>query len=81
MCPPHPFFILLPWPALLIAFAGSRRLLVYSRKRDADVNLDDWQRTSAAAVARKKMTADELNNFRKKVCFCSGNMGVEERLC
>lgn len=50
-------------------YAGSRRLLTYSRKKG------DFSATEQAAsrgtemteTGKKKATADELNNFRKKV--------------
>ncbi|KAF8252288.1 tRNA guanosine-2'-O-methyltransferase [Wilcoxina mikolae CBS 423.85] len=45
----------------------SRRLLVYSRRSDDDISAEEAEMLQRAAIAEdKKMTADELNGFRKK---------------
>lgn len=52
--------------------AGSRRLLTYSRKKgDPIIEQAASRSAEIAEPEKKKVTADELNTFRKKVSFRS----------
>ena len=58
-----------------LIYSGSRRLLTYRRKNESQVNEDQLLLYSAARLilengtrAGDRMTADDLNGFRRKVC-------------